>query len=122
MAVYPFSQGNTVHPTLDAIAVELEAMQLIATALASVRDPQIRQRVLQWANERFNAGPTAQPPGTRPDTTEDAAESGLDVEPLYDFFTAARPAIRPPPLQAAGAAPIATAAATVPSSGELRAV
>jgi len=53
MAVYPFSQGNTADPTLDAIAVELEAMQAIARTLAGIRDPQIRQRVLEWANDRF---------------------------------------------------------------------
>ena len=110
MAVYPFSQGNTSDPTLDAIAVELEAMQAIARALAGIRDPQIRQRVLQWANERFNHGPAPQPPGGRTVVTENVDEGSLDVEPLYDFFDAPRPTTQSLSLPAAPA-PIANAAA-----------
>jgi hypothetical protein len=115
MAVYPFSQGNTADPTLDAIAVELEAMQAIASALAGVRDPQIRQRVLQWVNERFNGGPTPQPPGRRPGPADNVDEGSLDVEPLYDLFDAPRPAAQPRSFQAAPA-PVATAA--VPPVGD----
>lgn len=110
MAVYPFSPGNTPDPTLDAIAVELEAMQAIARALAGIRDPQIRQRVLQWANERFNLGPAPQPPGGRTVATEKVDEGSLDVEPLYDFFDAPRPSAQSHSSQAAPA-PIANAAA-----------
>jgi hypothetical protein len=111
MAVYPFSQGNTADPTLDAVAVELEAMQAIARALAGIRDPHIRQRVLQWANERFNGGPTPPPPRPRPETTDNEDESGLDVGPLYDFFNVARPSTQSPSSQADAPAPIANAAA-----------
>jgi hypothetical protein len=109
MAVYPFSQGNTPDPTLDAIAVELDAMQAIARALAGIRDPQIRHRVLQWANERFNHGPAPQPPGGRTVATEND-ESSLDVEPLYDLFDAPRPTTQSQSSHAA-CAPIANAAA-----------
>jgi hypothetical protein len=111
MAVYPFSQGNTADSTLDAVAVELEAMQAIARALAGIRDPQIRQRVLQWANERFNIGPTPQPqpPRPRPEITETTDESGLDVGPLYDFFNVPRPSTQRLSLQADAPAPIANA-------------
>ena len=108
MAVYPFSPGNTPDPTLDAIAVELEAMQAIAKALAGVRDPQVRQRVLQWVNERFNLAPTP-PPGERAVVTANVEESSLAVEPLYDFFNAPRPAPQSQASQAA-AAPVAVAA------------
>jgi len=111
MAVYPFSPGNTADSTLDAIAVELEAMQAIARALAGIRDPQIRQRVLQWANERFNAGRPPQPPRPRPETIETADESGLDVAPLYDFFNVPRPSTQSLSAQADAPAPIANAAA-----------
>src|SRR3954453_7168969 len=100
MAVYPFSPGNTADPTLDAIAVELEAMQAIARALAAVRDPHTRQRVLQWTNDRFNIAPAPQPPAGRPDRSENIDEGSLDIEPLYDFFNAPRPATRPPSAQA----------------------
>src|SRR5256885_2654141 len=72
-------------PTLDAIAIELGAMQAIAEALAAVRDPQTRLRVLQWVNERFNHAPHA----------TDSAEANemligddpaLSVESLYALF------------------------------------
>src|SRR4051794_35377141 len=80
MAVYPFSPGNTSDPTLDAIAVELEAMQVIARALAGVRDPRIRQRAVQGATDRFGAGPAPQPPAARRETTKTASERGRAVE------------------------------------------
>jgi hypothetical protein len=111
MAVYPFSPGNTADPALDAIAVELDAMQAIARALAAVRDPHIRQRVMQWGNERFNIAPAPQRPGGRPGTSENVDESSLDVEPLYGFFDAPRPARRSSPAQAAPT-PVANAAAS----------
>ena len=116
MTVYPFSQGNTPDPTLDAIAEELEAMQAIARALAGIRDPQIRQRVLQWANERFNLGPRPQPPGGRTVATEKADESGLDVEPLYDFFDTPRPSAQSDSSHAASASTANAAAAPVADS------
>jgi len=111
MAVYPFSQGNTADPTLDAVAVELEAMQVIARALGGIRDPQIRQRVLQWANERFNGGRTPDPPRPRREPVDNSDESGLDVGPLYDFFNVARPSTESLSLQADAPEPIANAAA-----------
>lgn len=110
MAVYPFTQGNPPDPALDAIAVELDAMQAIARALGGIRDPQIRQRVLQWANERFNVGPTPQPPRGRTVVTESVEEGGLDVEPLYDFFDVPRPTTQSHSSQAAPA-PVANATA-----------
>jgi hypothetical protein len=113
MAVYPFSQGNTADPTLDAIAVELEAMQAIARTLAGIRDPQIRQRVLEWANDRFNAGRTPQPPRPRRETPEIADDGGLDVEPLFDFFNAA-----PPSTQSLSLAPDAAAATADAALGD----
>jgi len=111
MAVYPFSPGNTADPTLDAVAVELEAMQAIARALGGIRDPQIRRRVLQWANERFNGGRPPQPPRPRPEIIENADESGLEVGPLYDFFNVARPSTQLLSLQPDAPAPITNAAA-----------
>ena len=111
MAVYPFSHGNTPDPTPDAIAVELEAMETIARVLSGIRDPQIRQRVLQWANERFNPGPTPQPPGGRTAVTEKLDESDLDVEPLYDLFDVPRPTAQSPSSPAAPPS-VANASAT----------
>ena len=111
MAVYPFSHGNTPDPTPDAIAVELEAMETIARVLSGIRDPQIRQRVLQCANEGFNPGPTPQPPGGRTAVTEKLDESDLDVEPLYDLFDVPRPTAQSPSSPAAPPS-VANASAT----------
>jgi len=37
------------------LVVELDALQAIGRALASVQDPKTRRRILHWANERFCA-------------------------------------------------------------------
>src|SRR3954471_24099426 len=114
MAVYPFSPGNTADPALDAIAVELDAMQAIARALAAVRDPHVRQRVLQWANERFNIAPAPQPPAGRPTPSENLDESRLAAAPVHDVVGALRAATGRAYAQAAQA-PGANAAAPPPA-------
>jgi hypothetical protein len=88
-------------------------MQAIARTLAGIRDPQVRQRVLEWANERFNAGRPPRPaPRPGAGTIEDTAdESGLDVAPLYDFFNVARPSTQSLSVPADAPAPTADAAA-----------
>src|SRR5262249_15222520 len=71
--------------TIQAIAVELSAMQDIARALASIRDPEVRQRVLQWTNERFG---TSKPSAGRPSRSEASTsdDSALTFEHLEDLF------------------------------------
>lgn len=73
---------------------ELTAMQAVGRALASVSDPAVRARVLQWAVERFGAqtdvtastsGPSAAPPsGGDGDLTLDG------VQWLFDGHAAGR--------------------------------
>jgi hypothetical protein len=38
---------------IDSLGAELESMRQIARALDSLHDPEARQRVLQWASERY---------------------------------------------------------------------
>jgi hypothetical protein len=96
MAPHNSTDESNTDRVLDTIAIELEAMQAIATALAAVRDPQARQRVLQWANERFNADPALLASPHRPNAAEPADDPSLAVEPLYEFFEAPRAAARVP--------------------------
>ena len=51
------SQSNVANSQQDhELVVELEALQAIGLALARVQDPKTRQRILQWATERFCEG------------------------------------------------------------------
>jgi len=71
-------------PSIEAITLELEAMQAIAETLAGLRDPEMRQRVLEWANERFNAPRAAG--SARRDEVPPQPDSALSVEMLYELF------------------------------------
>ena len=76
--------------TTDAVSAELAAMHAIAAALARVRDPQARLRVLRWATDRFQPSTTAGVPPQAADTAMIAAiaeqDPTLAVENLYDLF------------------------------------
>lgn len=76
--------------TTDAVSAELAAMHAIAAALARVRDPQARLRVLRWATDRFQASTTAGVPPQAADTAMIVAiaeeDPTLAVENLYDLF------------------------------------
>jgi len=69
------------------LAIELDALQAIGRALASVQDPKTRRRILHWANERFcaEAAPAAE--------VHDAAEQdpALTVDGIELFGETARP-------------------------------
>ena len=69
------------------LAVELDALQAIGRALASVQDPKTRRRILHWANERFcaEAEPVAE--------VHDAAKQdpALTVDGIELFGETARP-------------------------------
>jgi len=76
--------------TTDAVSAELAAMHAIAAALARVRDPQARLRVLRWATDRFQPSTTAGVPPQAADTAMIVAiaeeDPTLAVENLYDLF------------------------------------
>lgn len=69
--------------SLDDLNIELDAMQTIARALAGVRDPEARLRILRWTSERFAApSPSAGVKDARPAQTSDPT---LTVEGLHLF-------------------------------------
>jgi len=72
--------------TLDALATELGAMQVIGQALGSIRDRETRLRVLAWAHERFNAAPAAAPRPVRSATPAADEDPTLSVDSLYELF------------------------------------
>ncbi len=47
----------TAEAAIDDLTIELDAMQTIARALATVHDPDARVRILRWAKARFGAAP-----------------------------------------------------------------
>ena len=75
----------------DELGVELEAMATIGRALDSIEDPALRQRILNWAVERWgeqqslvsNAGETP----ARPASSGIASDPALAVDSIDDLFT-----------------------------------
>ena len=87
MSTHSAGHEATSDSTLDALAAELGAMQVIANALSDIRDSDTRRRVLSWANERFvtaavSVAPPVRPTETRPVSIDDT----LEVDSLYEFF------------------------------------
>jgi hypothetical protein len=73
--------------TLDALAAELGAMQVIANALSDIRDSDTRRRVLSWANERFVTAAVAVAVPVAPMERKAVdADDTLEVDSLYEFF------------------------------------
>src|SRR4051812_44348333 len=86
MSILSAGHESTSNSTLDALAAELGAMQVIANALSDIRDCDTRRRVLSWANERFVTAAVValpvRPTETRAVTTDDT----LEVDSLAEFF------------------------------------
>jgi len=81
-------------PTL--LTLELQAMAAIGQALGDLTNPAARQRVLNWAAERFAADGTASPApaffALRSDVTARLeADPALAVDSLNDMFKSAAP-------------------------------
>ena len=77
----------TSDSTLNALAAELGAMQVIANALSDIRDSDTRRRVLSWANERFvTAAISVAPPVPAAETKPVSVDDTLEVDSLYEFF------------------------------------
>ena len=87
MSTLSAGHQSSTNPTLDALAAELGAMQVIANALSDIRDCDTRRRVLSWANERFltAAVPVAVPVQTPAIRAVDIDDT-LEVDSLAEFF------------------------------------
>jgi hypothetical protein len=88
MSTLSAGHESTSNPTLDALAAELGAMQVIANALSDIRDCDTRRRVLSWANERFitAAVTVAVPVQSTPETRAVDIDDTLEVDSLAEFF------------------------------------
>jgi hypothetical protein len=88
MSTLSAGHESTSNPTLDALAAELGAMQVIANALSDIRDCDTRRRVLSWANERFitAAVTVAVPVQSTPEIRAVDIDDTLEVDSLAEFF------------------------------------
>jgi hypothetical protein len=73
-------------PTTGPLSAELDAMRVIGAALARVRDPQARARVLRWAADCFDAQPPAAPAPPPAAAIAPASDPTLAVETLHELF------------------------------------
>src|SRR5438045_726413 len=91
MSTYTAEHDVTEDSTLDALAAELAAMQVIAKTLSTIRERDTRCRVLAWATERFTAAPEMEPLPVHPAGWKPATDDPmLEVDSLYEFFEPAR--------------------------------
>ena len=87
MSTHSARHEPTSDSTLDALAAELGAMQMIANALSDIRDSDTRRRVLSWANERFVTAAVSVAAPVRPaDIKPVVVDDTLEVDSLYEFF------------------------------------
>jgi len=87
MRTHTADQDPIADSTLDALAAELAAMQVIGKALSSIREHETRLRVLSWAHERFSAVAAAEPLPVRAVASSGGGdEDPLSVDCLHEFF------------------------------------
>jgi hypothetical protein len=121
MSTYTAAHEPIADSTLDALATELGAMQAIGQALSSIRDREIRQRVMAWANERFTMAPPPEPLPVRSTAMKAADEDPtLSVDSLWELFEprAATDLLPPEPDSRWEPAPFATVADVAAARGE----
>ena len=87
MSTHSAGHEATSDSTLDALAAELGAMQVIANALSDIRDSDTRRRVLCWANERFvSAAVSVAVPARPAESKAVIVDDTLEVDSLAEFF------------------------------------
>lgn len=101
-SVVPSGSPRTA-PTLDVdpISAELDAMRVVAAAIARLDDPESRRRVLRWIGERFDASqPGAQPPDAAHAHApavqghSEPADAALSIDGVDLMFEAEREGVR----------------------------
>jgi len=70
----------------DSVGAELDSMRQIAQAIEQLRDPEVRQRVLRWAHERYGVAAAAPLPGVTHVARTPVAEPMMAIEELQDLF------------------------------------
>jgi hypothetical protein len=88
MSTYSADLDPIADSHLDSLAAELGAMQVIAKALAEIRDRETRRRVLAWADAKFSTAPPPPAPLPARAAAARAADEDptLSVDSLYEFF------------------------------------
>jgi hypothetical protein len=82
----------------DHLGIELEAMSSIGRTLDAIEDPALRQRILNWAIERFRGDRSSiaiaeAPSGTA--TRHLANDPALSVDSIGDLFSGGPADVRP---------------------------
>jgi len=71
----------------DQLSVELEAMSTIGRTLDAIEDPALRQRILNWAVQRWGADrPATVDNSSRATATPQPSDSDLSVDSIGDLF------------------------------------
>jgi hypothetical protein len=80
---------DTRHDSLDPLGIELDAMSTIGRALDAIEDPALRQRVLNWAIERWGRDRSRVAIADAPSTvaaTHPASDPALSVDSIGELF------------------------------------
>jgi hypothetical protein len=82
-------ERDSTHDSHDHLGLELEAMSTIGRALDAIEDPALRQRILNWALERWGGDrsllPQAEAPG-QVSTRHPASDPALSVDSIDELF------------------------------------
>ena len=105
MATYTAEFDQVFDTTLDALASEIAAMEVIAKALSNIRDRETRQRVLSWAHDRFTVAPPPMPMAAAAPAVSVNTDPTLEVDSLAEFFDRPQTAAELLALHAASAFP-----------------
>lgn len=80
---------DSKHDSRDHLGIELEAMSAIGRTLDAIEDPALRQRILNWAIERWGGDRSRVAITERPSTAapgHPATDPALSVESIGELF------------------------------------
>src|SRR5262249_27649527 len=89
---------ETKHDNHDSLSIELEAMSIIGRVLDAIDDPALRQRVLNWAVERWGGDrlrAKAADAASGSTAINPAGDADLSVDSIGDMFGDSRADLRP---------------------------
>jgi hypothetical protein len=80
---------DSKHDNHDPLGVELDAMATIGRTLDAIKDPTLRQRILNWANERWGDRSSVAPVADAPSgavTAHLANDPALSLDSIGELF------------------------------------
>jgi len=93
-------ERDSKHDSQDHLGVELEAMCTIGRTLDAIEDPALRQRILNWAIERWGGDHSRAAMGDAPSGTTSkhlASDPALSVDSIGELFGDSPAEVRPGP-------------------------